>query len=186
MLSQPNVIYRTRSKENLKAAYKSAGFEKRLPGIKAVPIATNGVPNSKVKVRKGRVVLSSQFGEVEIIPLDQLKLATDSDKYIDSITGGTKPRDAFLIAAGKHWIEKPVSSGNLKRRVSALMAKYDKGTKGSEKHGGSTYRDWMHSVRKSKTKNQKSAEAVFSNMEAAKKNHRAAYKKKTKAQRKRK
>lgn len=191
LISQPNTIYRPRNSGNLKIAAESAGLNPRLKGLKAIPIFNNGVNNTKVRIKKGRVKLVRPFEEREIILFDQEKLASEGEDYINSLLDFDAekfegmdfeerqeffPDVTFQIMAGKHIVRRGgISLPNIAPTISQYMNNYNAPTK---KHGDTTWREWLHGVIRIESTNQKETEKVISEQNTKTK----AYRQKTRKQ----
>jgi len=160
MLAQPYTILKTSSKKNLSEAMEIAGFETKFKSIKAVPIETLGIPKARAKFKKGNLFIESEYQSIEFVKFNKRKLVRDGAKHAAELIAPrvaalakknkrrkNKASEAYQIAAGAHFISSTYDASILPGKISALQMKYDKGTKGSKKHGGSTYRDWMTGFR---------------------------------------
>jgi len=184
MRSQPHTLLKTKSKKNLGVAIQAAGFA---PGtkwdryIKAVPILTNGVPNTRAKVsRKGTVIVYGEFHSQEYIPFNLSALAKGGKEYVDRLLKGRSKKETYTVAAGAHFIDRELEREFVGPYVAKLMARYEKGTPGAKKHG-SNWRQWLHGANAVTAKNQTKKDEYFREGSKRRKKARADNKKAKKA-----
>jgi len=164
MRAQPHTLLRTKSKKNLGVAIQAAGFA---PGtkwdryIKAVPILTNGVPNTRAKVsRKGTVIVYGEFHQQEYIPFNSSALAKGGAEYVGKLLKGRSKKETYTIAAGPHFIDRELEAEFVGPYTAKLMARYEKGTPGAKKHG-SNWQQWLHGANAVTAKNQSKKDEYF-------------------------
>lgn len=145
LTTRPNQLYRTKNKKNLKLVQAaSQQFTKTKFDVAFVPT----VPGSKVKIKNGKVIISSKWVDETKILFDMKKLAIDPQAEIERVIKANPKITAFAVMAGAYLWNGAIDPELVMKKVLPLFSRYDIGGEGYKKRGeNSHFTNWAFGFR---------------------------------------
>lgn len=175
LTARPFQVVRLRNKAHLQMAQTVAKHAQGFPQIKVafVPVASD--QPVRVRFTKDSMVVEAKYWDKRELLFDQERLALEGGDEVDRLTKSAPKNTVFTIQAGKYEIPNTGDARTIRKRVVALMNKYDgkkplpktSGNRGDkpEKHHWSI---WLAGLTAYNFKNRGNPQRLLKDMERAK------------------
>lgn len=143
--ARPFKVYKTKNKKNLKLVQDaSQQFTKVKFDVAFVP----ALKHTRVKIKNGQIIVSSQYTEETKVLFDMKKLAVDPAKEIQRVIDANPGNAVFAIMAGAYLYNGGIPPELIMEKMLPLLARYDNGGEGLAKRGANShFSNWAFGFR---------------------------------------
>ena len=178
LIHQPHTTYSTSSNANRAIAGQSVGLSGREKRIRRIPVPTAGVENVQIRIKGGRLIITSDFVTTTVISFNKTRLAKSGPEYVDGLVSKFDPvKSRFKIQTGNYEIAVGYHRDHIASAVERLKAQYKVGKlnpHGKKVKRGQGWKSWLNGLAVMTGQNQKNVRDVLARQQKDKK---ASYKK---------